>query len=824
VAVLETMSNYEELGVFYLGRTLDPEGKSPGDLLLYDAKDLTTHAVCVGMTGSGKTGLCLSLLEEAAMDGVPTIAIDPKGDLGNLLLAFPDLAPSDFRPWIDLGEATRKGRTPDEHAAAVAEKWRKGLASWDQDGERIRRFREAADCAIYTPGSTSGLPLSALKSLSAPGAELLADGDALRERVSSAVSGLLALLGIDADPIQSREHILLSNIVHRAWASGGDLSLADLIRAIQDPGFERLGVFDLDSFFPPKARFALAMQMNNLLASPGFSAWMEGPPLSVPELLWTPEGKPRIAIISIAHMNDNERMFFVTLLLNEIVAWMRTQPGTSSLRALLYMDEVFGFFPPVANPPSKRPLLTLMKQARAFGLGVVLATQNPVDIDYKGLSNAGTWFLGRLQTERDKARVMDGLEGAAASSGAAFDRGTIDTVLSGLQSRQFLLNNVHEDAPALFGTRWVMSYLRGPLTRAQIKELMKDRRTPAAPAHGGPPMPAASPRPAPASVPAARPVASETREILPPDVSESFVPLREPPGGGSTIIYKPALLGRARTHFVNASLGVDEWRLVEVLTVLDPEAEEIWGAARPCSGGSTLEDAPVAGARFADLPSTAAKASSYKRWGTQLKAWVYRTHQVKRFRCKKPKMVSSASENERAFRARLSLATRESRDAALGKLRERFTPKVVQAKNRLRAAQAKLGKEQDDVVRIQASSAVDVGASLLGALFGRRSSSRSTAAAVRRGARSAQRVTKERQDVEKAQARVQAARDAIAKLEAEVEASFRRLQDAGSAGAEVAEIVVKPRKADTSVVAVELVWTPWACDAEGREESLFGPA
>ena len=379
--------DYEKLGSFYLGRVIGADGAATDAPLLYDAKDLTTHGVCVGMTGSGKTGLCLALLEEAAIDGIPALAIDPKGDLGNLLLTFPQLRAEDFAPWIDPAEAARAGATPADYAKTVAERWRKGLADWGQSPERISAFRNAADVAIYTPGSTAGRPLRLLRSFDAPPPALASDPEAVRERLQAAVSSLLALLGIDADPIQSRESILLQNIVSAAWSKGENLDLAALIRAIQQPPFERVGVFDLESFYPAKERMALAMNLNNLLASPSFGAWLEGEPLDIARLLYTPEGKPRLSVLSIAHLSDGERMFFVTLLLSELVAWMRAQPGTQSLRALLYMDEIFGYFPPTANPPSKQPMLTLLKQARAYGVGVMLATQNPVDLDYKGLAN-----------------------------------------------------------------------------------------------------------------------------------------------------------------------------------------------------------------------------------------------------------------------------------------------------------------------------------------------------------------------------------------------------------------------------------------------------
>jgi hypothetical protein len=439
------MLDYEKLGAFYLGKRYDSESDAvTDDLVLYDSKDLTTHAVIIGMTGSGKTGLGVGILEEAAMDNIPVIAIDPKGDLGNLMLTFPDFKPDRFRPWVNDRVARDKGQTPDEYAAGQAALWKKGLASWGQTGARIKKFRQKTDVSVYTPGSNAGQPVSVLQSFSAPNEAVLDDGDLYRERVQATATSILSLLGIDTDPISSREHILVSLILDNAWQDGRNLDIAALIAAIQTPPVAKIGVMDLESFYPSKDRFALAMRLNNLLAAPGFGVWMEGTPLNAGKLLYTDAGKPRISVMSIAHLDDNERMFFVAMLLNDLIAWMRAQQGTSSLRAILYMDEIFGYMPPTANPPSKRLLLTLLKQARAYGLGLVLATQNPVDLDYKGLSNTGTWFIGRLQTERDKARVMEGLEGA--TSGGKFDKQKMERTLAGLGKRRFLLHNVHEDA------------------------------------------------------------------------------------------------------------------------------------------------------------------------------------------------------------------------------------------------------------------------------------------------------------------------------------------------------------------------------------------
>src|SRR5437868_6845094 len=543
------MQEFEKLGAFYLGREYDLTRKQSQDkLLLYDSKDLVTHAVCVGMTGSGKTGLCLSLLEEAAIDNIPAIIIDPKGDIGNLMLTFPSLKGEDFQPWINEEDARKKGLSPADFAKSQAELWAKGLGSSQQDGARIQRFRDAAEVAIYTPGSNAGLPVSILKSFAAPAADVREDLELFRERISTTVTSLLGLLGIEADPIQSREHILLSTIFDRIWSEEGELDLARLIQAIQSPSVSKIGVMDLDSFFPSKDRFALAMKLNNLLAAPGFQTWLEGEALDIPSILYTPTGKPRLAIFSISHLNDAERMFFVTLLLSQMVGWMRGQSGTTSLRALLYMDEIFGYFPPVANPPSKLLLMTLLKQARAFGLGVVLATQNPVDLDYKGLANTGTWFIGRLQTERDKARLLDGLEAA----GVKFDR----NILSSLGSRVFLLNNVHEDAPQLFETRWTMSYLRGPLTRDQIRILMAGTAKPAA----------------------TMKIAAADRPVLPAEIPQYFAPVRGSVAG--SVFYRPALLGSADLQYVDAKTNIDVNRSVTVTTPIGVGAVAVnWDAA-----------------------------------------------------------------------------------------------------------------------------------------------------------------------------------------------------------------------------------------------------
>ena len=774
------MQDFEKLGAFYLGRVFDlDKGRPTDELVLYDSRDLTTHAVIVGMTGSGKTGLGIGLLEEAAIDGIPAIAIDPKGDLGNLLLAFPELRPADFQPWVDAGEA----------AAATAETWRKGLAEWGQDGARIARFRGAAEATIYTPGSTAGRGISVLRSLAAPAPAVRDDAEASRERVGGAVAGLLALLGVEADPLRSREHILLATLVDRAWKEGRDVDLAGLIRDIQKPPVERVGVVDLESFFPERDRFELAMRLNNLLASPGFAAWLEGDPLDVGRLLHTADGRPRLSILSIAHLSDAERMFFVTLLLGEVVAWMRAQPGTSSLRAILYMDEVFGYLPPTANPASKTPLLTLLKQARAFGVGVVLATQNPVDLDYKALTNAGTWLVGRLQAERDKARLLDGLEGASAAAGRALDRAKTDKVLSALPKRVFLMHDVHEDAPVIMQTRWALSYLRGPLTREQIRMLSK-----AAPA-----APTAAPRPVPPAAPSAEPAKSE-RPLLPPEVEEVFV------GAGAS--YRPMLLATARLHHVNAAAGTDAWRTVSLLAELPESGSDIaWDAAESLATEPALASGPAAGATFAVLPACAARAASYKSWRKEATSHFQSASPLRLWRCPELKETSRPDETEGDFRARLAHAYRERRDDEKEKLRQRFAPKLAALEEQVRQAEGRVERERSQYSAQTTQAAISVGATVLGALFGRKVASVGNLGRGTTAMRAGARAMREREDIGRAQESVEAKRERLAELEAEFEAATKALTSAPDpASLRLEEVSVAPRKGDLSLTRLALAW------------------
>jgi len=812
------MQDFEQLGVFYLGSGYDlAERQRRPELVLYDSRHLTTHALCVGMTGSGKTGLCIGLLEEAAIDGVPAIIIDPKGDISNLLLSFPGAKAEDFLPWVDAEEAARQGLSPADFAQKMAAQHAAGLSEWGQDVARIQRFRDATDLTIYTPGSSAGVELSLLRSFDAPDAAVLEDAELFAGKVEGTVSGLLGLLGISADALRSREHVLLSQILAQAWAAGKSLDLAGIIGAIQAPPFERVGVIELDTFYPKKERADLAIAVNALLASPAAAGWARGEALDVARLLRTAEGKPRVSIISIAHLSDPQRMFFVTRLLDEMLTWMRRQSGTSSLRALLYMDEIFGYFPPTAAPPSKRPMLTLLKQARAFGLGVVLATQNPIDLDYKGLSNCGTWFLGRLQTERDKLRVLEGLEGAALGANQAFDRNAMDQVLSALGSRVFLMNDVREPGPVIFQTRQTLSFLRGPLSRDQIKTLMDPKKA----AQAG------SVVAAPAQPAAAAPVvaAGGNARPTPPDgLPELFVAA----SGEPNIAYQPAIGVTGKVHFVDAKSGVDHWRKLSLLVPLAEQTLDLDFSHGTAVNPEILRSAghePLPGASFLALPKRAPNAKQLASWKKSFAQHLYQHERLELSACPALKLSARPDESPAAFQARVAQLARESRDAAVQELRAKYDPKFQQLKEKLDVIEAKLARERAEASAKQVDTAVDIGSTLLGALIGRSAVSVTN---VRRGAsavRSAGRAKKEMGDVARAEEQRVALHEKWAALQAEANAKLAELQaQASGQGLEITRAQLSPRKADIDVGTLTLVWLPFRRDAAGTPSYAFSLA
>ncbi|MGI8602485.1 MAG: ATP-binding protein [Verrucomicrobiales bacterium] len=819
------IAEYEKLGVFYLGREYDVGRRRLDEgLVLYDSKDLVTHGVVLGMTGSGKTGLCLALIEEAAMDGVPAILIDPKGDLPNLLLTFPDLDPGDFRPWINEGDAQRMGQTPDQFAETQADRWKKGLAEWGQSGERIRALREKVEMAVYTPGSNAGIPVSILSSFQAPPAEMIDDGEVFGERIESTVSSLLALVGIDADPIKSREHILLSNILSARWRKGEALSLARLIEDIQTPPFGEVGVVDVETFFPEKKRTEFAMAINSLLAAPGFQTWMQGVPLDIQSILHTPSGKPRIAIFSIAHLGDAERMFFVSLLLNQVVGWMRAQSGTTSLRALLYMDEIYGFLPPTANPPSKKPMLILFKQARAFGVGVLLATQNPVDLDYKALANAGTWWLGRLQTERDKARVLEGLEGAAAGQHQKFERAQVEQLLAGLDNRIFLMNNVHEDAPVVFQVRWCMSYLRGPLTRSQIKMLMDPER--ANYISTGPPAGARTPE-------VARPAAARSREeniasqsssrqagsdsafsakpAVSKNVTEFFLAASSANPNAFPVVFVPHLLEAAEILFSDPKKGISGKKKVLLLAEVgtNQTSFDTSNPVRLDKGLEIFERDPITG-EYQPLPAFALQGRSYTAARNVFLEYCYANEGLEILYCAALDAWSKPGESEGDFRTRLTQQAREERDRAVEDLRRTYAKKAAPIEERLRRTEAAVDREKQQSHGAWMQTAVSVGAGVLGALFGRKVMGSGTLGRGATAARAAGRAWQQQGDIGRAKESVGAVQQQLDALEAELKIEIDKLHlnyDLAKAPFQTSKI--SPLKKNIIITGVGLAWLPF---------------
>ncbi|MBT8142272.1 MAG: DUF87 domain-containing protein [Gammaproteobacteria bacterium] len=809
------MQDYEKLGAFFLGKEVGTDGEMKDDLVLYDSKDLTTHAVIIGMTGSGKTGLGIGLLEEAAIDNIPVIAIDPKGDLGNILLTFPTQKADAFRPWVNTQEALNKGFSADEYAEKQAALWKKGLKSWGQDAKRIKKLKKSADFTIYTPGSNAGLGVSVLSSFTAPSEKVRNDSDAFREKVQATATSILALLGMDADPLTSREHILLSNIFNHYWAQNKSLDIGGLIGAIQQPPFEKIGVMDLENIYSSKDRFSLAMKVNALLAAPGFQTWMEGEALDAGRLFYTPDGKPRVSVMSIAHLSDSERMFFVCMLLSELISWMRSQPGTSSLRAILYMDEIFGYMPPTANPPSKTLFLTLLKQARAYGLGLVLATQNPVDLDYKGLSNCGTWFLGRLQTERDKARVLDGLEGAG---GGGLDRKTLENTLTNLGKRRFMLHNVHEDGPVVFNTRWVMSYLSGPMTRDQIGTLM-DKRKKKAPAEM-PQLPAARiVQKVEAKVKKESIHQEEQPPILSPKIHQYFLPVDRRGSDNDTLIYHPHVIGAADVGYSNRTYDVEEQKRMVFVTEADDSPISVdWDEAEALEIDlDNLSDEAESGAAYAESAKVLSKEKSYTSWERTFKRWIKAEKILTVYKSPTFKLVSNPGESEGDFRVRLQEAAREMRDEKVAALRKKYASKFTTLENRLMRAEQTIEVQQEQSKNKKMDTVISFGTAILGSLMGRKrisaTSARSMGSAIKKVGSS----RKEAEDVERAQEKYDAVKAQLEELELQSKEDIEKLEASYNAQEEeLKEIIIKPKASELHVHMVGLAWLPYYQDRKGK--------
>jgi hypothetical protein len=799
----------------FVGDRIDPATQKRAEKpVLLDPADFTTHGVIVGMTGSGKTGLGMVLLEECLLAGVPVLVIDPKGDMGNLALTFPDLAPRDFEPYVLETDAKKAGRSVAEHAAEVAKTWTEGLASWGLDGSRVRALRDAAAVTIYTPGSSVGVPLNIVGNLSRPGDDV--DGETLQDEIDSLVASLLNLVGIESDPLSGREHILLSNLVAHAWNNGQDLDLAALVGQVQQPPIRKLGVIELDTFFPEKDRIGLALRLNGLLASPAFAAWAQGVPLDIPSMLYTPDGRPRAAIVQLSHLSDEERQFVVTLVLSKLVTWMRQQSGTSDLRALVYMDEVFGFVPPSAAPPAKKPILTIFKQARAFGVGMVLATQNPVDVDYKALSNAGTWMIGRLQTERDKARLMEGLKDAAGAT----DLEMIDKTISGLGKRQFVLRTAKANEPTVFTSRWALSYLSGPLSRDQVAALTAEApersaaaavTTAATGAGGG----AGSGASAASSA-----ALGDDESAVAPKVADG-IPVRylDPAAGWAREIgavaggtrLEPALV--ARVHLVFDDEKADLREQQEWEAVFFPVAGEFDATAAvhvDYDERDFRSDAP-AGVRYVIGDADFSKAPWFNRARTDLQDHLYRSLTMEIFTNRSLKLFSRAGESRDDFEARCQAAADERTDAEADKVREQMATRIERVQDAIAKAEDKVREVSSDKQRRGAETVISVAGGLLGSLLGGKKNTKGILSTIGRGVSKGGMQRQSGQRLETAKNRLGEQQQELEELEAEVADKLEAIADAwDDKAADIEAVTVSLEKADVRVDEIAVVWVPTA--------------
>lgn len=777
------VETYEKLGLFYLGKDVDKDTQEATEALtLLKNKNFTTHATIIGMTGSGKTGLGVGIIEEAVIDNIPSIVIDPKGDMGNLLLADPEFNPKSFEPWI-ADEAKNKEKDIAEYAVKTAEMWENGITSHHQDRARVAKF-VAMKKTIYTPGSSAGVSINVLSSLETPPEEILDDSDSFSSYINSTVSSLLSLIGIEADPVESKEYILLAQLITQSWLSGKDLSLEDLIGRIISPPFKKIGVLPLDAFYPQAERFKFATKFNSIIASPTFSAWLEGETLDIQKLLYDEDGKAKVAIFSISHLSDEERMFFVTLLLNKFVAWMRRQSGTSALKTILYMDEIYGFFPPTKNPPSKEPMLLLLKQARAYGVSVILSTQNPVDLDYKGLSNMGTWFIGRLQTRQDVDRVIDGLGGKV---GSTYDKDEIRNLLSNMKKRTFFLKSAHLDDIRIFGTRWVMSYLKGPLKKAEIAELMETQKNQLA----------ITSKPEEETKQAAEAAKADGYESY--SNLDNSVPQYFQPDLSRSDKYVATLMADCTVNFFNQSRGIDEeedYCLTLELDASDRNAD--WDHATndedPSDHFPNLPTNAPENAQYAEIPEFLQKDKQLRASKKSLSDWLYHEHALELFRCKSPKLESTPYETVGDFKTRISDVLSDEKEQAIEVLQERYGKKEKVLMDRLDRYQLSVDKEQAD----STSSFMNVGITVLGALFGK-----SRASIGRAGSR----VLKERGDVGRAKERVEKVEDDLKELEEELEDKIDDLVDEYDIeNVDIEDFQIKPRKTDIQINDIAVVW------------------
>ena len=778
---------------FYLGPFSDTDGD---ENLHYESSDLTTHGVIVGMTGSGKTGLGMVMLEEALLDGIPCLIIDPKGDMGNLSMVSAAFDTADFAPWVT------EGTDPNN----AAELWKNGTARSGIDSDRMTALA-AVDKTIYTPGSNAGVSLNVIGDLRAPAD--MSDTESVRDEIDGLVQGLLGLVGVRSDPLSGREHVLLANLVDHAWTNGQNLDLAALLGRIQAPPMRKLGVIDLDTFFPADDRTALAMKLNGLLASPSFAAWADGAPLDIESMLYTTDGKPRAAVVSIAHLSDDERQFVVTLVLSKLVTWMRSQSGSPRLRALVYMDEVFGFVPPTASPPAKQPILTILKQARAFGVGMVLSTQNPVDLDYKAISNAGTWLIGRLQTERDRNRLLDGMR----SAGGTVDVSALADTIGNLDKREFVFHSTRGGGPRRFGTRWAMSYMTGPLTRDQISELMAEQRvtspTFSAVTTAGVAAPGTSSKVVDLAddESAVAPEVADGTPVAYLDPAADWASVAGATVGGTRL--QPIIAARVRLLFDEAKGDLRheaEWE-----AIVAPLGTDVDGAdfVAVDFDDRDLRSTPPEGAVYV-LPDAKIHTKTFFSHAQRtLKDHLYRSESLSLFRNDELKLYSRVDETEDDFaeRCRREADNRLDREAdeiraSMQKKQDRVTAAIAKAEDRLRELEADASDRKRSELL---SSAVDV----IGGLFGGKRSARSILGGVRRASDKRRTTANASNRVESAKNRLD---EKVDELEDLADALVESLEAAAEEWDRAAEAIepfeVGLEKTDIAIEDFTLVWVP----------------
>ena len=788
---MNTTIDYEKLKLFYIGK--EETSKDVYTPLVYKNKDLLTHAAIIGMTGSGKTGLGISLLEEAAIDNIPSIIIDPKGDMTNLLLTFPQLQGSDFEPWIEEQDAINNGLTVKEHAQNTAKLWEKGIQEDFQSKERIQKLKDSADFTIYTPGSTAGVQISILSSFKAPAREILEDNDLLVSLINSTVSSILSLIEEKNDSI-SKESILISSIFMNYYTAGKDISLEQLISLIVSPPFEKVGVFDLETFFAQDDRLKLALKLNTIIASPSFKTWIEGEVLDISNLLYDESGKAKVSIFSIAHLSDSQRMFFVSILLNQMVSWMRRQEGTTSLKALLYMDEIFGYFPPSSNPPSKQPMLTLLKQARSFGVGIILSTQNPVDIDYKGLANIGTWFIGRLQTKQDKEKVIDGLSSANDGN---LDKTQLLNLLSNLEKRTFILKNINEEGIKVFKTRWALSYLKGPLPSDSIKKLMahkiKNFST----------NPSINKQEETIKIQPPVKIEQSVKPILTSSIAQKYIYSSQ----NNSYYLQGYLVLSCNIHYINTTKGIDLQENQSFRIYLDESMNSIDFEEKEEFNNTSFEEKERPNSSYYPLPSFIQNEKSLKLIEKDFVDYMYRNAKLTLYKNDVLKIVSKQDETLNDFKIRLQDRLNEKTDDELEKLQLKFKKDNDLIENKLSKLLEKLEKEQTQATSTTTDTIIAIGTSLLGAFFGNSLLNKTNIGKVATTARGASKILKERNDVKYVEEEISQLKKQSFDLQQILENEIEKINNTNaSSNYEIEEIFIKPKRSDIYNTKLELLW------------------